>query len=41
MKTLMIQILEAESHSTSKYSTIYEKKIENYLKAEQEGDRLS
>lgn len=41
VKTLMIQILEAESHSTSKYSTIYEKKIENYLKAEQEGDRLS
>lgn len=41
MKTLMIQILEAESHSTSKYKTIYEKKIENYLKAEQEGDRLS
>lgn len=41
MKTLMLQILEAESHSSSKYTSIYEKKIEDYLKVEKKGGKLS
>lgn len=40
MKTLIKHILEAESHSTSKYNAIYEKEIEEYLKAEKEGGKL-